>query len=41
VNVKDAKYFHQTQQINACGVGLSTVKKIATEGVKSMVHTEL
>jgi hypothetical protein len=42
VNVEVAKYFCQTQQItaDACGVSLSTVKRITTEGVKSMVHSE-
>jgi transposase len=42
VNVEVTKYFCQTQQItaDACGVSLSTVKRITTEGVKSMVQAE-
>lgn len=37
-----AKYFHQPQQItaDACGVSLSTVKRITSGGFKSMVSAE-
>lgn len=40
VNVEVANYFRHTQQItvDACGVSLSTVKRITSEGVKSMVN---
>lgn len=42
VNTEVAKYFRQTQQITAdvCGVSISTVKRITTEGVKSIVNAE-